>query len=313
MTKTLRDYQVDLSSKGVEILRDKGLVYLCMSVRTGKTATSMQIANLYGAKSVLFLTKKKAMSDILGDYNDFGFKFLPPVGTDVSEALEITKYQSPAEKAGVPKAKLNYLPFGIPKTDEERYQNLKPMDLHLGEKVTITQKVDGSSFTAYCVLPGHSNNKELERGICSRSLVLQEEGDSKYHLAEKKYDLLNKLEAYCVKHNCSLAVRGEIYGQGIQAFSNNPHSKLPLDLAVFSVYNIKEQQYERNNRVALFDYRNVAGALGLPTVPELEPSTFITLEKIHEYENSTEKMEGVVIKGVNFSYKVINLNYDSKK
>jgi len=249
----------------------------------------------------------------LASINDFGFKFLPPVGTDVSEALEITKYQSPADKAGVPNAKLNYLPFGIPKTDEERYQNLKPRDLHLGEKVTITQKIDGSSFTAFCVLPGHSNNKELERGICSRSLVLQEEGDSKYHLAEKKYDLLNKLEAYCVKHNCSLAVRGEIYGQGIQAFSNNPHSKLPLDLAVFSVYNIKEQQYERNNRVALFDYRNVAGALGLPTVPELEPSTFITLEKIHEYENSTEKMEGVVIKGVNFSYKVINLNYDSKK
>lgn len=82
--KKLRDYQVEISNKGVEILRDKGLVYLCMSVRTGKTATSMQIANLYGAKSVLFLTKKKAMSDILGDYNDFGFDFSMEIMNDES-------------------------------------------------------------------------------------------------------------------------------------------------------------------------------------------------------------------------------------
>lgn len=73
MKKTLRDYQTDLAGKGVNILREKKIVYLCMSVRTGKTATSMQIAKLYGADKVLFLTKKKAMSDILGDYNSFGF------------------------------------------------------------------------------------------------------------------------------------------------------------------------------------------------------------------------------------------------
>lgn len=84
MKKTLRDYQTDLASKGVSILRDRGLVYLCMSVRTGKTATSMQIANLYGAKNVLFLTKKKAMSDILSDYNSFGFDFSIEIMNDES-------------------------------------------------------------------------------------------------------------------------------------------------------------------------------------------------------------------------------------
>ena len=84
MKKILRDYQTDLASKGVEILRNKGLVYLCMSVRTGKTATSMQIAKLYGANKVLFLTKKKAMSDILGDYNDFGFEFSIEIMNDES-------------------------------------------------------------------------------------------------------------------------------------------------------------------------------------------------------------------------------------
>jgi len=90
--KKLRDYQVSLSSKGVEILKDKGLVYLCMSVRTGKTATSMQIANLYGAKNVLFLTKKKAMGDILSDYKDFGFSFPIEVANDESMHKCLGKY-----------------------------------------------------------------------------------------------------------------------------------------------------------------------------------------------------------------------------
>lgn len=71
--KKLRDYQIDNANKGVEILRDKKIVYLCMSVRTGKTATSMEIARLYGAKSVLFLTKKIAMNSIKADYTDFGY------------------------------------------------------------------------------------------------------------------------------------------------------------------------------------------------------------------------------------------------
>ena len=73
--KTLRDYQLDLSQKAVEILRDKKIVYLQFSVRTGKTATALETCRLYGAKKVLFLTKKKAITSILNDYMDFGYKF----------------------------------------------------------------------------------------------------------------------------------------------------------------------------------------------------------------------------------------------
>jgi len=71
--KHLRGYQVDNAQKGYAILKELGMVYLSMSVRTGKTATSMEIARLYGAKNVLFLTKKKAIKSIQGDYQDFGF------------------------------------------------------------------------------------------------------------------------------------------------------------------------------------------------------------------------------------------------
>ena len=71
--KTLRDYQVNNANNGVKILKDKKIVYLCMSVRTGKTATSMEIARLYGANKVLFLTKKIAMNSIKSDYDEFGY------------------------------------------------------------------------------------------------------------------------------------------------------------------------------------------------------------------------------------------------
>jgi hypothetical protein len=75
MKKELRDYQLDLSQKAVNILRDKKIVYLNFSVRTGKTATALETCRLYGAKKVLFLTKKKAITSIQNDYNDFGYTF----------------------------------------------------------------------------------------------------------------------------------------------------------------------------------------------------------------------------------------------
>ena len=69
----LRKYQIELSERGVKILRSKNIVYLAMEVRTGKTLTALNTAKLYGAKRVLFLTKKKAISSILDDYNNFKY------------------------------------------------------------------------------------------------------------------------------------------------------------------------------------------------------------------------------------------------
>jgi hypothetical protein len=65
----LRDYQEEIVRRGSSILRDKGFVYLAMEVRTGKTLTSLSIAEEIGAERVLFITKKKAISSIENDYN----------------------------------------------------------------------------------------------------------------------------------------------------------------------------------------------------------------------------------------------------
>ena len=71
----LRDYQSEIANKAAEKLNFYGLAYLAMQVRTGKTATALEIARLIKAYNVLFVTKKKAIKSIEKDYIDFGFRF----------------------------------------------------------------------------------------------------------------------------------------------------------------------------------------------------------------------------------------------
>jgi hypothetical protein len=63
-----RDYQHDIIRSGTDILNKFGFLYLAMEVRTGKTLTSLGIAEKISSSKVLFLTKKKAISSIEKDY-----------------------------------------------------------------------------------------------------------------------------------------------------------------------------------------------------------------------------------------------------
>ena len=66
---TLRPYQTEISTQAADKLKQLGCVYLAMDVRTGKTLTALKAAELYGAKSVLFLTKLRAIQSIQKDYD----------------------------------------------------------------------------------------------------------------------------------------------------------------------------------------------------------------------------------------------------
>ena len=79
-----RDYQEEIITKGVDVLGEHGFVYLAMEVRTGKTLTSLGMATQMGAKRVLFITKKKAISSIESDYEMLKPKF----------TLEVINYES---------------------------------------------------------------------------------------------------------------------------------------------------------------------------------------------------------------------------
>lgn len=64
-----RNYQKKIIDAAFNIMNRYRFVYLAMEVRTGKTLTSLGLADKLGCKNVLFLTKKKAISSITSDYD----------------------------------------------------------------------------------------------------------------------------------------------------------------------------------------------------------------------------------------------------
>jgi hypothetical protein len=71
----LRDYQESISTDAAKMLEWLKICYLSMEVRTGKTTTALAAADKFGAKWVLFLTKKKAISSIVSDYDNLNPSF----------------------------------------------------------------------------------------------------------------------------------------------------------------------------------------------------------------------------------------------
>jgi len=89
----LRDYQIDIANRSLSILKEKGLVYLCVAVRCGKTLMALETARMYGAKRVLFITKIKAFSSIQGDYDNMGYTYeLKIINKESVHKLEDTNY-----------------------------------------------------------------------------------------------------------------------------------------------------------------------------------------------------------------------------
>ena len=71
----LRDYQVQLSHEGYKKLVQYGLVYYAIQTRVGKTLISLNTCKLIEAENVLFVTKKKVISDIYKQAEDFGVEY----------------------------------------------------------------------------------------------------------------------------------------------------------------------------------------------------------------------------------------------
>ena len=53
-----RDYQKDIIDRGTNVVRKHKFLYLSMEVRTGKTLTSLGIADNVHTHHLLFVTKK---------------------------------------------------------------------------------------------------------------------------------------------------------------------------------------------------------------------------------------------------------------
>jgi RNA ligase (TIGR02306 family) len=241
-------------------------------------------------------------------------------GTDVSEILEVVHYEPPTPQDLQAKGGL---PFGIPKTDEDRFEN-RINKLPYGELVDETLKIDGQSCSFYVNLDVPLSEPLF--GVLGRNLEIKPDTENNYTAHISRYDIQRKLTEYCVKHDVSLVLRGESFGQGIQSGEHNPHSKQEKGWAMFSVYIINQgngdgtysivREYARKGHKHYF--LNVAKELGLPHVPVINENVELTRELLEQYSTGIKKLmgkpfEGVVINHSAGSFKIINKHYDSLK
>lgn len=170
---------------------------------------------------------------------------------DVSEMLGIIKYEAPIPAQLQGKVKGNF-PSYIPKTDEERVQNLGAMlMLQQFNHFYITEKLDGSSATFY----RHTTTADGDHfGVCSRNLELLDTPENTLWNLARKYKLNEILPL-------GYAVQGEVVGDGIQ---NNPLKIQGHDLFIYNVYNIMEAKYLNYK-----DFVNFCDMYGLRHVPVL--------------------------------------------
>jgi RNA ligase (TIGR02306 family) len=151
-------------------------------------------------------------------------------GTDVSELMGIVKYEAPIPAALAGEVK-GMFPSVIPKTDQERIQNLSAELkewLCSGLTWEVTEKLEGSSMTVYCI--------DGVVGVCSRNLDLKRFEENSLWRAALKYDLEEKLKIA----GGNLAVQGELVGNGIQG---NIYQMRDQDFLVYDIYDIDAGRY----------------------------------------------------------------------
>ena len=219
-------------------------------------------------------------------------------GDDVSELLNINKYETPQSQSK--EAKGNFPSF-IVKTDQERCQNIrKYLDFNSDEKWEVTLKIDGCSGTFYY--------KDDKLGLCSRNLELKDDPDqnSVWHIVNRQYSILNKLS----KLKINIAIQGEVYGIGCNGNYENLNE---VRFAVFNIFDIDKYRY-----LTPIEAWNLTCVLALDYVPILHTSqTFkelgiTSMEDLLNFANipsiNNPVAEGVVFKSHDreYSFKVIN-------
>lgn len=153
-------------------------------------------------------------------------------GEDLTEFLGIQKWDRPlpTELRGV--AKGNFPSF-IPKTDQERVQNLtKQLPNYVGQCFEVTEKLHGSSMTVYI--------KDGVHGVCSRNIDLKETDTNTYWKVAKEFDLLGILTQIYFRENIEYALQGEMIGEGI---NGNMYNIKGHQFRLFDIYNITEGRY----------------------------------------------------------------------
>ena len=169
------------------------------------------------------LVKRALFADVLQD---------AALGEDVGERLGIAKYEAPIPKELEGLARGMY-PTRIPKTDQERIQNLST-ELAIwqaeGAEWEVTEKLEGASVT-YALLDG-------EVHACSRTVdYLDLEGNVMWAVAHR-LGLPEALLRVCAEHN--IAIQGELVGPGIEG---NIYKLTEHRFYVYDIYDTDMARY----------------------------------------------------------------------
>lgn len=237
---------------------------------------------------------------IVETFDKVGYTGEIEIGKEISEELEIRKFEPPPPKDLQAKGNL---PFGIPKTDEENYYKFDT--LPYGELCTVTRKRDGSSGSYYYSIATDTF------GAMSRSLELKTECSNMWTEHIPQYNIEEKLKDYCIQNQVSLCIRGESFGNGRNGHKANVDAKEPTTWEMFSVWDIEKRRYIKIDEE--HNFIDVANACGFKHVPILEKDVILTPELVDKYANGDIGFEGVVVHCKGETFKVINLQYDSKK
>lgn len=223
---------------------------------------------------------------------------------DVTELLGILKYEKPLNANLAGTARGNF-PLFIPKTDQERVQNLKQreLDSYVGLHFEVTEKIDGSSVTVYT----KDNEEDDTRlfGVCSRNLDLKETEFNSFWIGARSGGFISALEV----PERNLAIQGELAGGNIQS-KYTPE----ISIYVFDIYDIESRQYfNAEERLAFCAEHNLKHS------PVLDKSFLFTAETTREFLlnyadgqselNNKLAREGVVFKCIEkpeISFKVIS-------
>jgi len=170
------------------------------------------------------------------------------IGDDVSEFLGITKYEAPIPAAMAGEIK-GMFPSVIPKTDQERIQNLSvELEEWRAEGLTweVTEKLEGSSMTVYII--------DGEVGVCSRNLDLKPNEDNSLWATAYK----NEIDVKLIQSLANLAIQGELIGNGIQG---NIYKMRGQEFYVYDIYDIDAGRYftptERQAYCKAWDIKHV--------------------------------------------------------
>lgn len=234
------------------------------------------------------------------------------LGDDVTDILKIQKWEPPipAQLQGMMKGNF---PHFIPKTDQERCQNLRKdiFETHKDETYEVTTKLDGSSMTVYV--------KNGEVGVCSRNIDLIETEGNSFWKAARDQNLVVALARISEDKGEEYAIQGELIGEGIQG---NPEKLKGQRFFLFDIYSITEGRYLRiGERYSIMDKMNNIYGANIEHVPIIDGNLHVaqkynTIDELLEYAegpslNPQTKREGLVFKSMSndFTFKAISNSY----